>query len=271
MSKKTSFTYERNHPQDKAGRPVLLFLDYDGTLVPIQRSPGLALLPPSRRHFLRTLSKSCFLAIVSGRPLAEIKKLVSIREIAYIGNHGLEISYKQRRWVHPEAREIRPALRDALIRIKRRAKDISGVLVEDKGLTGSIHYRLVDPALWDALKKIVKMEVGSGNRELKMAEGKRVLEIKPNVEWDKGKGVRELIGWLDYKRNPLKIYIGDDKTDEAAFGTLNKSKANGLTIFVGRREKTQARYRLANVSQVWRFLKTLLPLTTAAEGSRLTI
>ncbi len=249
----------------KPGRPVLLFLDYDGTLVSIQKLPGLALLPASRRRVLKRLSKSYFVGIVSGRPLAEIKKLVALREIAYIGNHGLEISYKQRRWVHPGAREIRPALRDALIRIKRRAKGISGVLVEDKGLTGSIHYRLVDPASWDQLKKIVKLEVGSGNRGLKMAEGKRVMEIKPNVEWDKGKGVQELCGWLNDKGNHLKIYIGDDKTDEDAFGTLNKSKGNGLTIFVGRREKTQARYRLANVNQVWTFLRALLPLTTAKE------
>jgi len=253
------------------GRPVLLFLDYDGTLVSIQKSPGLALLPPSRRRVLKKLSKSCFVGIVSGRPLAEIKKLVALREIAYIGNHGLEISYRQRHWVHPDARRKRPLLSGALEKIKPRLKGFAGVLIEDKGLTASIHYRLAEPASWRPLRKIVRKEVELGSGGLKMTEGKRVIEIKPSLAWDKGEGVRRLIGWVDYKRNPLKIYIGDDKTDEDAFKMLNRSEMNGLTVLVGRKTESHARYRLADVGQVWTFLGALLPLTTATEGSRLTI
>jgi trehalose-phosphatase len=238
---------------------LLLFLDYDGTLVPIKKNPELAILHPLRRNSLKRLGKRVFLCIVSGRSLAEIQRLVAVKDIAYIGNHGLEISYGQRRWVHPEARRIRPILRDVLKRIHHKTKDFPGVLIEDKGVTGTIHYRLLDSALWNPLKEIIGKEVELRSRELKMTEGKRVFEIRPNVEWDKGKGVQQLGGWLAPKEMPLGIYIGDDQTDEDAFKVFER---DAITILVGQRKNTHAKFRLADVNQVWRLLRALLPLVS---------
>jgi len=246
----------------KPGSRILLFLDYDGTLVPIKKAPEFAVFHPLRRRLLKRLSEKVFICIVSGRSPADVRKLVGLRGIAYIGNHGLEICFGQRVWVHPEAEKIRPILNNALKNIQDRTRDFTGVRIENKGVTGSIHYRLSAPALWNPLKETIRQEAAARHRELKMTEGKRVFEIRPNVDWNKGKGICELLSRLDLDKMPLRIYIGDDQTDEDAFRVLAKDDA---TILVGRRKDSQARYRLADVGQVWRFLKNLLDLVSAPE------
>lgn len=249
----------------KPGERILLFLDYDGTLVPIKKVPELALLHPLRRRFLKRLSENVLICIVSGRSLAEIKKQVAIKGIAYIGNHGLEISYGQTVWVHPEARKIEPILRDVLKRIQDSTQDLPGVLIEDKGVTGSVHYRQLTPVLWMPLKEIIRQVIAARNRELKMTEGKRVFEVRPNVAWDKGRGVQALIGWLDPRETTLRIYIGDDQTDEDAFKALGR---NAITILVGQKKHTCARFHLAEVNCVWKFLRALLLRAPLLKGQR---
>ncbi len=244
-------------------RPVFLFLDCDGTLIPIMKTPALTLLPPAKRDLLRRLSGRVFLGIVSGRSLTEIQRLVAIEDIAYIGNHGLEISYGRRCWIHPQAENTRPILTDVLRRIRHSTMNFPGILVEEKGATGTVHYRLVDHPLWGPLEEIVKKQIGREPRALQMTEGKRVFEIKPNLPWDKGKGIQELMSWFVFRERPLLIYIGDDQTDEDAFRVINGSDPSAVTIHVGRLTDTCARYRLANVSDVWAFLKALFLLIAA--------
>jgi len=253
------------HRERTRGRRIFLFLDYDGTLVPIKKAPELAVLPASRRHLLKRLSRSAFLCIVSGRSLADIQKMVSIKDIAYIGNHGLEISYRGRRWIHPEAKRIRPVLRSVLEKIRRKTGDWPGLLVEDKGLTGSIHYRRLATPLPNELRDQAEHEVRSRSRELILTEGKKVFEIRPNIPWDKGRGVRELLRWLDVKRPALRIYIGDDRTDEDAFRVLGR---DDITILVGRRRDSFARSRLPDIAAVWKFLGALLPVSSPLSKNR---
>jgi trehalose 6-phosphate phosphatase len=248
------------------GEHVFLFLDYDGTLVPIQKTPEQASFPPSKRDFLRRLGKRAFVGIVSGRSLSEIQGLIAIKNIAYIGNHGLELSYGQRCWVHPKAKRTEPILKDVLERICHKTEDFPGILVENKRVTGAVHYRLADPHFWTPLKEVVRKEIEQNGRGLKMTEGKRVFEIKPNIPWDKGKGVLKLVDWINPKERPHLIYIGDDQTDEDAFGAVNHSDRNAITIHVGQMNNTQARYRLTSVSQVWLFLKDVLSLITESSG-----
>ena len=240
------------------GRRLLLFLDYDGTLVPIKKAPELAVLRSSRRRLLERLSQNIFVCIVSGRSLADIQKLTAIKDIAYIGNHGLEISCRGRGWIHPEAKRIKPVLKDVLERIRRKTGDWPGLLVEDKGLTGSVHYRRLAVPLPKKLREITEHEVRLRNRELKLTEGKKVFEIRPNIKWDKGKGVREFIRWLDIKQPALRVYIGDDQTDEDAFRALGRSD---ITILVGRRRDSHACSRLPDVAAVWKFLGALLSIS----------
>lgn len=241
----------------KSSRNILLFLDYDGTLVPIKKSPELALLPPLKRNILNKLRKKFFLCIVSGRSLSEIRKYVGIKGISYIGNHGLEICLKERRWTHPEAARVKPILHKTIKKIKDKTKEFQGTFVEDKGLSGSIHYRLLPPKRRSQLREIVFEVIASSRRWLKVTEGKMVLEIRPKVEWDKGRGVLKVFEWLHLKEELLLIYIGDDETDEDAFRALG---GIGLTIVVSKKRNSNARYRIQSVSGVWRFLKTLQKL-----------
>jgi trehalose 6-phosphate phosphatase len=234
------------------GRRLLLFLDYDGTLVPIQRRPDRAVLPVRRRRFLEGLSKKMFVCIVSGRSLSDVRRRVGLEGLAYIGNHGLEARWGRHAWVHPLAERRRPALGRLLKRIEIRARCFPRLLVEDKGLTGSIHFRRLDPALIAPLKRIVDEEVGRTAGIFVAAKGKRVFEIRPDIDWDKGAGIRKVMTWLPKGAGGLRIFIGDDRTDEDAFRVLGR---DSITIRVGSGKKTRARHRLAGVDRVWEFLK----------------
>ena len=87
-----------------ASQDLVVFLDYDGTLVGLRARPDLARLSHRRRVLLETLGRTAIVAVVTGRSLAEARRLVGLPSLAYIGNHGLEIAYGNATWVHPEAR-----------------------------------------------------------------------------------------------------------------------------------------------------------------------
>jgi trehalose 6-phosphate phosphatase len=241
----------------KPSRRLFFFLDYDGTLVPIARTPERAVLNDRRRRILNALGETAFLCIVSGRSLDEVRRLVGLDGLAYIGNHGLETCWGRKTWIHPLARQRMPALGRLLKRIADRTERMPRLLLENKGVTASIHYRRLDSALVPLLKVIVGETVGRKTREFLVTEGKKVLEIRPRVGEDKGTGIRRLMSWLPPGRNDLRIGIGDDRTDEDAFRELGPA---AVTIHVGAR-KSEARYRLADVDQVWEFLRDCLRLS----------
>lgn len=239
-----------------AGRPVALFLDYDGTLVGIRRSPELARLRPERRAILARLARLAEVVIVSGRPLDEIRRMVGIPGLVYVGNHGLEIAGHGRAWVHPLAARRARAVARAAAAIRARTSGMPGVLIEDKGLTASIHYRTAKRGLRKPLRAIVEDEIRRSRGALRLREGKMVLEIRPRLDWDKGQSVLRLLRAPRRRvADPWPIYLGDDLTDEDAFRVL---RGQGLTIHVGSRPGTLARHRLDGVGQVWAFLGDLV-------------
>jgi trehalose-phosphatase len=236
------------------GVPLAIFLDYDGTLVPIRRKPELARLGADRASQLEGLSERACVGIVSGRPLAEIRRLVGIPRLAYAGNHGLELRARGRTWTHPEARRLARAVARSVSAIEASTSGFRGVFVENKGLTASVHFRLAaerhQPHLW----ALVADEVRRSRDRLVLSQGKKVYEIKPNVAWDKGRGVLELLRRSCGRRACYPVYIGDDRTDEDAFRALQD---RGLTIRVGPGPRTLARFRLPAVDDVWEFLAAL--------------
>jgi len=236
------------------GGRLLLFLDYDGTLVRINKAPQNAVLHPARRNFLKRLSQRAFVCIVTGRSLDDVKQLVALENIAYIGNHGLELSWGQKSWVHPQATKSRAALAMLLSRIEKTTACFPRLMIEDKGITASIHFRGMDPTLVPNVQKTVKDAVHQSRRRFLLTEGKKVLEIRPNLDWDKGKGIKKLRRWIPRDDNPIIVYIGDDRTDEDAFQALSRK---AVTTRVGRKKDSLARYRIANVDQVWDLLKAM--------------
>jgi trehalose 6-phosphate phosphatase len=236
------------------GREILIFLDYDGTLVAIRREPRLAVLSAARRRFLESLSDILRVGIVSGRSLDELRGLVRVDGISYVGNHGLEILSGRRCWIHPGALRARPVLKKALGRIRRKIDGIPGVLVEDKVLTASVHVRGADPSLRPRVLEIMEEEIRSRRSKLKITSGKMVFEIRPNVRWDKGQGVLKASRWMKGDGTAIRVYVGDDRTDEDAFRALG---GEDLTIHVGRNRDTAARFRIRDVDHVWEFLGSL--------------
>jgi len=239
-------------------RGALLLFDYDGTITPIVEKPELARLSKNMRNLLMRASHDHVLGIVSGRPLKEVKKLVGLKGIYYSGNHGFEVEGAGVKLVKKEAKQTRHILKKICDELKKKLSRVEGVIVEDKGLTASIHYRLVAPKDFKRLEatfeRVVKPHVDSG--EIKITHGKKVFEIRPNVTWDKGKVVLWLIDVIKPQKNFPIVYMGDDRTDEDAFLVL---KNRGLTVLVSnRRKKSHAKFYLKNVGEVKTFLKKLV-------------
>jgi trehalose 6-phosphate phosphatase len=246
-----------------AGKDIGLFLDYDGTLTPIVESPIKAILPQENKELLGGFVKipSCHLAIVSGRALLDIKGMVDVHGIDFIGNHGWEIEGEDIRFESLLSPQFMSIIERIKYEIEAKLSAVNGTFVEDKRATLSIHHRLVSrdqvPVVHRTVHDICKPYIKQ--KQIKINLGKEVLEIKPPVEWDKGKAVL----WLLKKRsficgegNILPIYIGDDTTDEDAFKVL---KHKGVTIFVGSPEKiSHAEYYVEKPQGVTEFLRRLL-------------
>lgn len=235
-----------------------LFLDYDGTLTPIVKRPGMAQLSAPRRSLLKRLARSPHfaVAIVSGRMLPDVKKKVGIKGFYYVGNHGFEIAGPKLKFTHPKARTAKPILRRIKNGLLRRLKGIKGVIIEDKVLTMSLHYRLVRQRDLEKVKITFHAltQPHLKNKKIRITHGKKVFEIRPNARWDKGRAVLWLLKKRVKGRKVTPVYIGDDTTDEDAFRALGK---RGITIHVGRAKQTLARRRLNDVQGVYRFLSRL--------------
>ncbi len=256
----------------RAANAILLFLDYDGTLTPIVARPETAVLSPRARQILKRISHHNLfkLAIVSGRSLQQIKALVGLDNVTYAGNHGLEIEYfsgtdvsserdsKTTVFVHPVAQEFQPEVTKLERRLRDKLAGFDGVLLENKGLTLSLHYRL---ARQEAVHKIRRLffealEYGDASPRFRVTEGKKVLEVRPPVEWNKGKAVEWL---LEIYATPqsLAIFAGDDITDEDAFQALHK--VGGISVFVGEHTTSStANYRLNSPEELHFWLEKLV-------------
>jgi trehalose 6-phosphate phosphatase len=245
----------------RAGR-VLLCCDLDGTLAPIAPHPSRARVPAATRAILRRLADHprVSLAFISGRRLADARRLVGIRGAYYAGNHGLELAGPGMRAVDPAARRARPALRGAARRLARRLQQIPGAWLEDKGLTLSVHTRQATARGRTEAARLVRQVAGPLQRSgrLRFARGKMVWDIRPAAVGDKGTAIERLAGRLaSTRRRLLIVCLGDDRTDEDAFRAVNRRR--GLSLRVGPSAlDTRAGYRLRAQSQVLPWLTRLL-------------
>jgi len=243
---------------------VLLLLDYDGTLTPIAETPKKALISKDAKEVLQKLSRRpyCKLGIISGRSLNDLKNIIGIKGIIYAGNHGLEIEGPKIKFESRVFPRLKSIIRNISDDIQKRISGIKGALIEDKGLTLSIHYRLVGKENFPALGKIITEVTNpyTVRDKIRVDSGKKVYEIKPPVKWDKGKVALWLLARQQFalgEKIVFPIYIGDDVTDEDAFKAL---KRKGLTVFVGKPGNSKADYYLKNTGEVVRFLRLILKL-----------
>ena len=215
----------------RSGRLVLL-LDFDGTLAPIVDRPELAAMPDRTRRALERLMamEGVTVAVVSGRGLADVRERAAIPGIAYAGNHGMEIEGAGLHRIHPQAAAARPELEAVAAVLDPALEGIDGAFLEDKGLTLSIHYRLA-PDHAEEVREIV-LEAAGGRPGLAVTEGKMVIEVRPRVEWHKGRAVLFLLEQMQPPTDAPVLYLGDDRTDEDAFRALHEwsPAAEGVLI-----------------------------------------
>ncbi len=240
---------------------ALLLLDYDGTLTPIVERPELATLSPDMGELLKRVSQHYTLGIISGRSLADVKRLVGLEGIYYAGNHGFKIIGPGVKLVKPEAERVCSTLIKFCKELQEKLSKIKGAIVENKGLTASVHYRLVAGGEFGHLKnifeKVVSPYIDSG--VIKVTRGKKVFEIRPNIEWDKGKAVLWIYSVVDPKGKLKPIYVGDDQTDEDAFLAL---KEKGITILISEEPiESNAKYFVKNIDEVKTFFEKLINLS----------
>jgi len=234
-------------------RRVAVFLDYDGTLTPIVSRPEDAKLSPEMRDTLSGLAKKCTVSIISGRGLADARELVQVPDLYFAGSHGFEIEGPG--GVHMELEEARrelPMLDEAEESLHRELEAIDGAQVERKKYSIAVHFRNVREEQAPDVERVVDRTIERFS-DLRKGYGKKVFELKIDLDWDKGQAILWLLNKLELDQyGVIPIYIGDDVTDEDAFKVLTKK---GITVIVGEESKTTAaKYRLESVEEVQSFL-----------------
>jgi len=231
-----------------------LFLDFDGTLVPIANDPGKPQLDAETAATLKLLANQELLVttIISGRAVEDLYRRIRLSGLIYAGNHGLEIFGRDLRFVEPLAWSRREQLESLFGDLGNALRGIAGVLLEHKGLTASVHYRLSAAADVPAIDAAVQAIVARNGALFRVNPGRKVFDIVPRTDWHKGAAVRWINRHLS-ERPALTIYLGDDASDEDAFSVL----PDAVTVKVGDAAATCARYRLPDPAAVHEFLMWL--------------
>lgn len=253
-----ALTYLDTILQAAGQAPLAVFLDYDGTLTQIVERPDLAILEPEMRETLRRLMTRATVAIVSGRSLEDLRTLVGVEGLHYAGDHGFAIDPPDHKKLELAAVADLPTRLDRIEKhFSEELGDILGLRLERKQYSIAIHYRQVgDAAAVARIRACVQARL-EGNSGLRLTEGKKVLEIQPNIDWNKGKAVLWILDTLRERgRDCYPIYLGDDITDEDAFKAL-APLGTGIVV-EGARHPSFASYRLRDCTEVRAFLEALL-------------
>ncbi|KAK8623550.1 hypothetical protein V6N13_118433 [Hibiscus sabdariffa] len=209
------------------GKRIVMFLDYDGTLSPIVQDPDRAFMSGEMRAAVRDVARYFPTAIVTGRCRDKVYSFVKLSGLYYAGSHGMDIkgpskSCKYKRGnnglLFQPASEFLPMIDEVYKALVEKTKSIGGAKVENNKFCVSVHFRCVDEKSWAVLAEQVR-SVLNQYPKLKLTQGRKVLEIRPTIKWDKGRALEFLLETLGYanSNDVLPIYIGDDRTDEDAF------------------------------------------------------
>jgi len=226
-----------------------LLLDFDGTLVKLQRNPWEVRVPQRTKRMLERLARNprLFVAIVSGRRCQDLQTRIGVETLHFIGLHGAEEQGKSTKISSAVARILARAKRGA----RTRMAAMRGMRIEDKGMSFAVHYRGATEPVARAAKSCLLDVVAPLRDTLRVLDGAMVWEVLPHQIRGKGGAVRDLLA--EFPAGTPAIYIGDDGTDESAFCALGDQ----ITIRVGTPQKSHAKYYVRNPGEVIRFLLRL--------------
>ncbi|GMH29672.1 hypothetical protein Nepgr_031515 [Nepenthes gracilis] len=261
------------------GKRLALFLDYDGTLSPIVDNPNCAFMSDDMRSAVKNVAECFPTAIISGRSRDKVYEFVGLTELFYAGSHGMDIMSPAKNGVlsgHPKcikstdkqgkevvlfqpASEFLPMIEEVFTSLVEITKGINGANVENNKFCVSVHYRNVDEKDWMTIAQRVG-DILQEYPRLRLTHGRKVFEVRPVIDWNKGKAVEFLLESLGLSGcdDVLPIYVGDDRTDEDAFKVLREGN-RGYGILVSSVPKeSRAFYSLRDPSEVMEFLKALV-------------
>jgi trehalose 6-phosphate phosphatase len=230
-----------------------LFLDFDGSIVEIARTPESVEVAPSLPALLEIAAERLkgAVAVISGRPLEDLMARLHPYRGAAAGIHGLERRTASGVLLRPGSSELIDRARPMLAAF---AAANPGVVLEDKGLAFALHYRTHPERAADCLKAARRGEQLS-KRQLTVTQGKMVVELHPRAG-NKGRAILEFLGEPPFRgRRP--VFVGDDRTDEDGFAVINR--LGGVSIRVGERKGSIALFDLPNVTAVIAWIRDFIP------------
>ncbi len=241
----------------QAGKRIpAIFLDYDGTLTPIVNDPEKAFLDDGMRQTLKKTAEKWMVAVISGRDLKTIQDFVKLDNLYFAGSHGFDIAGPSALSLEMQkGEEFLPVLDNARDRLEETLADIPGAAIERKKFSIAIHYRNVEPGNEKPVKDAVK-KVQTDHSSLRITQGKKVLELQPDIDWHKGKALAWLMEKLSLSlETHFPMYVGDDITDEDAFEAL-KETGTGIVV-QGSFHPTSADFVLKDPEETAEFIETL--------------
>jgi trehalose 6-phosphate phosphatase len=244
-----------------AGAPLVVMLDVDGTLAPIAPVFDQAAVPAETQKAVASLlaGPNVHVALVTGRGAATARRMVGVSNLWVVGNHGFEIQGPNGEdFADPGVAKYRDVIATAASRLQPHVSSMEGVIIENKAITLSVHWRLARPDIAPTLRKVVDEVADSFG--LRVTEGKRIFEVKPPALIDKGTAVLALAERLTNGREAASIvFAGDDITDEDAIRALRTHHPRAVTIRVVGEENppTEAEFSLHGTEGMRQFLEEL--------------
>ena len=213
-----------------ADRRPAVFFDFDGTLSDIVDDPDAARPVAGSAGALAKLATRCPVAVLSGRDLADVSKRVGVQGIWYAGSHGFELTAPDGTHHQNDAAAAAiPVLEQAAVELRDQLGGIAGVVVEHKRFGVAVHYRNAER---DRIGEVLAAVRAAGRRDaLRVTTGREVIELRPDLDWDKGRTLRWVIDHLHQAGSGslTPVYLGDDITDEDAFDAV---RDDGVPILV---------------------------------------